>query len=593
MFGSYHERKAIMSFSRIVAIFFLSVLIACAIVPLSYSAVFHVTKEDDTNDGSCSSGDCSLREAILAANADPDADTIHVPAGNYYILKPGHEDACASGDLDITSPLTLVGEGMRDTWISALGEWGVKDRVFHILASGHDVRFENIGIVGGFKTSFGGGGGVFVESAKKAYFFRCLFFRNFAGVGGGIYVGEGVYETRIVECVIERNESAFGGGLYARRPVQIDRSTVTDNDALTGGGIYVDFTIVDILNSTLYKNSAESGSEMTLRESWASKKHSTLVATDAFTPATPSIDLGDSTLFLYNSILWGSCNTSGGGIASEGRNMGDPTMTCGFNNSTDLIVTTNPVLLSLGRYGGPTPTAPPWGNSPAIDPYLAIDDPPATDQRGISRPQEGDGLGGPGYDIGAAEYRRPFFRDLLPRIHFVNISQKACSFYKNGVLGRGRIKLYISEEGYEKPKLWGSLDFGEPLVPGQGTDLYFGWPEGDFQPSDNATIYFSYETEITVEKSNASQQAEFSRPDPPDRQPPEPSPTPKPVKRTYRVFAFPRGKPRPSMGDKPPYLRIDLSIDHRVEEYPLYGPDCSDTPVGVATFILEPDMGQR
>ncbi|MBW1963106.1 MAG: CSLREA domain-containing protein [Deltaproteobacteria bacterium] len=583
-----------MSFPRIVAILFLSVVIAFATVPHSYSAVFHVTKGDDTNDGDCSADDCSLREAIIAANEAPDADTIHIPAGGYYILKPGHEDACASGDLDITGPLTLVGEGMRDTWITALGDLGVKDRVFHILAPGHDVRFENIGIVGGFKTGFNSGGGVFVESAHDAYFLRCLFFRNLAFSGGGIGVGNDVDETHIVECVIEKNESPFGGGILARSSVGIHRSTVADNDAYMGGGIYADTTFVIIVNSTFYKNSADDyGSEMLLDGSYVSMRHSTLVAADAFTPATPSIQLQDSSLWLHNNILWGSCNTSGGGIDSEGRNMGDPTMTCSCDDSTDLIINTDPLLRSLGQYGGPTPTAPPWGKSPAIDPYLAIDDPPATDQRGVSRPQEGDGFGGPNYDIGAVECRRLFIKDLLPRIHFTNISQNACSSYKDGVLGRGRIKLYISEQGYEKPKLWGSLDFGESLEPGQRRDFYFGWPEGDFQPSDNATIYFSYETDITVEESDVALEAGFVPPDPPDRQPPEPTPSPKPVKRSYPVFAFPRGKPRPSMGDRPPYLRLDLSNDHRVEDYPLYGPDCADTPVGVATFILEPDMGQR
>src|SRR3990172_11572044 len=43
-------------------------------------ATFTVTKTADTADGVCGA-DCSLREAIIAANALAGADTINVPAG--------------------------------------------------------------------------------------------------------------------------------------------------------------------------------------------------------------------------------------------------------------------------------------------------------------------------------------------------------------------------------------------------------------------------------------------------------------------------------------------------------------------------------
>jgi CSLREA domain-containing protein len=43
---------------------------------------FPVTKTGDTRDGACDA-DCSLREAIIAANEAPGADTILLPAGTY------------------------------------------------------------------------------------------------------------------------------------------------------------------------------------------------------------------------------------------------------------------------------------------------------------------------------------------------------------------------------------------------------------------------------------------------------------------------------------------------------------------------------
>jgi CSLREA domain-containing protein len=47
-----------------------------------FAATFPVTKTADTHDGTCDP-DCSLREAIGAANTNPGADDVPVPAGTY------------------------------------------------------------------------------------------------------------------------------------------------------------------------------------------------------------------------------------------------------------------------------------------------------------------------------------------------------------------------------------------------------------------------------------------------------------------------------------------------------------------------------
>jgi hypothetical protein len=61
----------------------------------------------------------------------------------------------------------------------------------------------------------------------------------------------------------------------------------------------------------------------------------------------------------------------------------------------------------LANNGGPTRTRALVAGSPAVD---AINDgpcpPPAKDQRGVSRPQGGNGDGGPACDVGLFE-RRP------------------------------------------------------------------------------------------------------------------------------------------------------------------------------------------
>src|SRR5262245_10412441 len=51
---------------------------------LASPKTYAVTKTDDTADGACDS-DCSLREAIIAANAHPGADTITLSAKSYTL----------------------------------------------------------------------------------------------------------------------------------------------------------------------------------------------------------------------------------------------------------------------------------------------------------------------------------------------------------------------------------------------------------------------------------------------------------------------------------------------------------------------------
>src|SRR4051794_39010198 len=63
-------------------------------------------------------GQVSLREAVSRANATPAPDTIVLQRGVYRIGRAGAaEDANATGDFDVTSPLTLVGQGAANTAI--------------------------------------------------------------------------------------------------------------------------------------------------------------------------------------------------------------------------------------------------------------------------------------------------------------------------------------------------------------------------------------------------------------------------------------------------------------------------------------------
>src|SRR5262245_30059953 len=85
------------------------------------AATFTVTTAADGADGVCDAH-CTLREAVGAANASAGPDTVVLPAGLYGLsLAGGLEDGNASGDLDVSGDLTIVGAGTRGTVVDGGG----------------------------------------------------------------------------------------------------------------------------------------------------------------------------------------------------------------------------------------------------------------------------------------------------------------------------------------------------------------------------------------------------------------------------------------------------------------------------------------
>ncbi len=404
-------------------------LLLLAQAPATSAATITVTTTDDELNAD---GDCSLREAIQAANTDSavdacspgsGADTIVVPAGTYTLSIAGAgEDANATGDLDISADLTINGAGAATTIVQACDSSGGPctsfDRVFHVVfvAVGiAGVTIQNGNPVGGGFPPTGGGGGIFNQGTLMLN--NSTVSGNTAGDrGGGIYNHNfGLGPLIITNSTVSNNVSgnSCGGGIGIDSPgdVTLTNSTVSGNTSATcGGGIYTTSSSVTLTDSTISGNtSANPGGgvfvdgfgELTLNNSTVSGNTSGLFGGGIQNFGTATLK---NTIVANNS--GGDCGA--GGITSAGHNL-DSDGTCGLGAPGD-IPNGNANLDSLALNApGTTATHALLPGSDAIDavPLANCTDlsgnPVTIDQRGVARPQ------GAACDIGAFELEAPTY----------------------------------------------------------------------------------------------------------------------------------------------------------------------------------------
>lgn len=184
-----------------------------------YAATFTVTKTADTNDGVCNS-DCSLREAVIAANNLLGADTIILPQGSYLLTLSGpNEEASATGDLDIKDDLTITGAGRDLTTING----NQQDRVFDIV-EGKSVFLSNLSVVNGAAIQSSGGG---VFNMGKLTVNNVNFDGNVStGYGGAIKSGSATASLSVDSGIFTNNCSSSGGAIENSGGVLTIKNTI-------------------------------------------------------------------------------------------------------------------------------------------------------------------------------------------------------------------------------------------------------------------------------------------------------------------------------------------------------------------------------
>ncbi len=300
--------------------------------------------------------------------------------------------------LNASSPIDLSGELVinKDMTITTLG--GVNQtvrrnanatwnfRIFNIDSG--TVQISNLTITNGDGSSSNFGGGIYVNLGAIVTLNNSTVSENSAISGGGIY-NSGT--LTVTNSTLSGNTATYGGGFYNNQTATITGNLFAGNTANDyGGGVY------NFGNNATFTNNTFSGNTATNYGGGLYGGQPLSLVNNTFSGNLANSGSGlynFATLELINTLIANS--TSGGDCVNTG------TITTNTNNliedgTCNPTVTGDPLLGPLQNNGGITPTFELLTGSLAID---AGDNAscPTTDQRGLSRPQ------GSLCDIGAYE----------------------------------------------------------------------------------------------------------------------------------------------------------------------------------------------
>ncbi|MEO8460579.1 MAG: right-handed parallel beta-helix repeat-containing protein [Dokdonella sp.] len=422
-----------------------------------YAATFSVNFNGDSfdvlpGDGICADavGHCSLRAAVQEANALVGNDTIVLPAGTFTLSLAGiGEDLSASGDLDVTDDISILGAGTELTIIDG----GAIDRVLDLrpAAVSRSIAINDLTLTNGFMTAggsttrgaglrigtgvtanltkvtirgnhvaaFGGAAGVDNFGCLQGVNVRIIGNTDPAAVGSMQSMAGGIVTSGATSCLslddseISDNRGDFAGAIYVdgSAPVTLRRTLIANNTARFSGALELSHgNNVVLENVTISGNAGnpgailnDGGTHLTLVNSTVADNHAS--GSSATVGGIHDVHGGTGLVFLSNTILAGN---GPGSLADDCRNANSlaggniigHTAGCTFTPQVSDQTNIDPGLGSLTDNGGFTRTRLPGPN--AID-HGVVSGCAGVDQRGVARPQDGDGDGTAVCDVGAIE----------------------------------------------------------------------------------------------------------------------------------------------------------------------------------------------
>ena len=360
---------------------------------------FTVNSTLDTDDTMCTTdlGGCTLREAIDDANGNGTAETDQITftvTGQIFL-----QTALPM----ITSKTTITGPGPANLTVTRAV--GTDIRIFHLNGANasQGIRIEGMTIANGApRTTLDilDGGGINVDAGGADVLDNVVVKDNVADEGGGVYVGPGA-SLDVFRSTIDSNDAVtHGGGIANAGQLTVNSSTIVRNELsgplAGGGGIWcceVSTNSTYITNSTIAMNSATyagggvysgNGSldveSSTIVRNTSDSNNDGLGADDGggifVTPAASQTHTGNTILAENNygtttpvPNQCGISNPMSSGLTSYGHNLRSTAdAECNpFFVATGDLVDPAPLLGPLMPNGGPTETVSPLPGSPAID----------------------------------------------------------------------------------------------------------------------------------------------------------------------------------------------------------------------------------
>lgn len=362
--GNVRAEVVPMTFARMILV--PALVVVGLVLPARAAAPFAVTRTDDPPPDGCAPGDCSLREAIVAANAAAGTDEVIVPIGIHTLSIPpdGSPDDGLDGDLDVNGNLVIRGQGAAASIIDA----AQVDRVFQ--AGGADLEIMDVTIRNG-STPDPFGGGALANFGSEVTLRRVWITENRATVGDGGAINNGaassvltITDSALTENTVSNSGGGDGGALTNLNgaTVVMTNVTISGNFANQSGGAMDNSgsSTISLTNSTVTNNTA---------------------TVDAMTPGSAGgggIASTGGTVRLTNTILAGNHDGDPtptvdtdcqGTITSGGNNVvqDHDSTGCSFAPVTGDVTGQPAGLELLADYGGPTMTHALQPSSPAID----------------------------------------------------------------------------------------------------------------------------------------------------------------------------------------------------------------------------------
>ena len=340
---------------------------------------FVVNKIDDHDDGVCGPTDCTLREAINAANANADASII-----TFAPALSGQTINLAGALPNLATDLTITGPGVDQ--LTVRRDTGGDYSVFKITAPSVDptVHLSGLTITNGkAETGPNNSGGGIAHFRGTLSVADCVISGNSAQVGGGFFSQvDGV--IRFTRCRVEGNSaSSVAGGLYlfgGSQTVYLTDSSVTGNmSAQEGAGIYLNNATLIATNCTISGNTTSTIGGGMYSSGFSTLTGVTVTNNRATTSGGGIYHTAGRTLMLRDTIAAGNFKGTGSTAADADDLANNNPQSASSHNligtgggnlagtNGNQTGVTNPGLGPLADNGGPTLTHALLPGSPAID----------------------------------------------------------------------------------------------------------------------------------------------------------------------------------------------------------------------------------